>query len=145
LASNGRLGGGMGVAVIRRLLLRWAINAVAIYVAVALVEGLHAQGGWTLYLWLALILGLVNAVIAPVLKVLSCPLILITLGLFTLVINGAMLMVASRIAQALGLGVVVESFWSAILAALVISVVSFGLSALTGLNRREGSRHSERR
>ena len=122
---------------LRRLLLRWIIDSVAVYIAVALVEGLRVESDWTLYVWLALILGLVNAAIAPIMKVLTCPLILLTLGLFTLVINGVMLLVASLIAQVFGLGVVVESLWSAILAALIISVVSFSLSVLTGANRRD--------
>lgn len=121
---------------LRRILLRWIINAVAVYVAMALVGGFGVDGDWTAFFWLAAILGLVNALIAPVMRLLTCPLILVTLGLFTLVINGVMLLVASRIAQALGLGVSVDTFGSAILAALVISVVSYGLSVLTGANRR---------
>jgi len=113
------------------------INAVAIWVAIVIVPGLGAEGGWTVYLWVALILGLVNALIAPVVKVLTCPLILLTLGLFTLVINGAMLWLAGVISRELGLGFYVRDLWAAILGAVVVSVVSFALSVLTGVHREE--------
>jgi putative membrane protein len=105
-----------------------------------LVEGFRIEGGWTVYLWLALFLGLANALIAPLLRLLTCPLILLTLGLFTLVINGVMLLVATRLAQFFGLPVSVDTFGAAILAALIISVVSFLLSALLGLNEEDRRR-----
>lgn len=124
----------------RKALLRWIINAVAIWVAIEIVPGLSADGGWTVYLWLALILGLVNALIAPIIKLLTCPLILLTLGLFTLVINGAMLWLAGVISRELGLGFYVHDLGAAILGALVISVVSFGLNVLTGAQRDERRR-----
>ena len=119
----------------RQALLRWAVNAVAIWVAIIIVPGLSAEGGWTVYLWVALILGLVNALIAPIVKLLTCPLILLTLGLFTLVINGAMFWLAGAISRELGLGFYVHDLWAAILGALVVSVVSFFLSVLTGVRR----------
>jgi putative membrane protein len=120
----------------RRLLLRWVINAVAVYAAIKLVPGISAEGGWTIYLWIALILGLVNAIIAPVIKALTCPLILLTLGLFTLIINGLMLWLASLIGAALGLEFHVDGFLPAFLGGLVISIVSFALSVVTGVNRK---------
>jgi len=123
----------------RRALLRWVINAVAVWAAIVIVPGLSAEDEWTVYLWVALILGLVNALIAPVLKLLTCPLILLTLGLFTLVINGAMLWLAGVISREVGLGFYVRDLWAAILGSLVISAVSLVLSALTGANR-EGRR-----
>ena len=125
----------------RKLLFRWVINAVAVYVAIKVVSGITVEGGWTVYFWVALILGLVNAVIAPVIKTLTCPLILLTLGLFTLVVNGLMLWLTSVIAGGLGIGFYVEDFLAALLGALVISVVSFVLSVLTGVNREERHRH----
>jgi len=124
----------------RKLLLRWVINAVAVFAAIALVPGVSADGGWSVYFLVALILGLVNALIAPVLKLLTCPLILLTLGLFTLVINGAMLWLASSVGAGLGIGFYIDDFWAAFQGALVISVVSFVLSALTGVNREERRR-----
>jgi putative membrane protein len=117
----------------QKLLLRWLINGVALYVAAALVPGIHADGGWPVLVFMALIFGLVNALIRPILKFLTCPLIMLTLGLFTLVINALMLMLASWLGRQLGLGFYVEGFWpAAFLGALVISVVSFVLTMLIG-------------
>jgi len=124
----------------RKLLLRWLINAAAVYAAIMLVEGISVSGGWTVFFWVALILGLVNALIAPLIKLLTCPLILLTLGLFTLVINALMLQLAARIASQVGLGFSVDGFGAAFWGALVISVVSFVLSVLTGVNREERRR-----
>jgi len=121
----------------RKLVLRWVINAAAVYAAIWAVQGIRAEGGPITYFAMALILGLVNAIIAPVIKLLTCPLILLTLGLFTLVINGAMLLLASSIASGLGLAFQVDDFAAAFFGALVISVVSFGLSVLTGINRED--------
>jgi putative membrane protein len=81
-----------------------------------------------------------NAIIAPILKALTCPLILLTLGLFTLVINGLMLWLTSLIAEGLGIGFHVEGFFAALLGALVISAVSFVLSVLLGANYEERHR-----
>jgi len=125
----------------RKLLLRWLINAAAVYVAIRVVNGIAIEGGWSVYFWVALILGLVNAVLAPIIKALTCPLILLTLGLFTLVINGLMLWITSLIAEWFGIGFRVEGFFAAFVGALVISVVSFVLSILTGVNREERRRH----
>lgn len=124
----------------RKLLLRWLINAAAVYAAIMLVEGIGVSGGWTVFFWVALILGLVNALIAPLIKLLTCPLILLTLGLFTLVINALMLQLAAWIASRVGLGFSVDGFGDAFWGALVISVVSFVLSVLTGVNREERRR-----
>lgn len=124
----------------RRFLLRWIVSAASAYVAMRLVAGFRIEGGWTVYFWLALFFGLANALIAPLLKFLTCPLILLTLGLFTLVINGVMLLVATRVAQFFGLPVFVDTFGAAILASLIISVVSFLLSALLGLDREDRRR-----
>jgi len=116
----------------RKLLLRWLINGVALYVAAELVRGIDVRGGWMALAVMALIFGLVNALIRPILKLLTCPLIILTLGLFTLVINALMLMLASWLGRQLGLGFYVAGFWPALLGALVISVVSFGLNLLIG-------------
>ncbi len=124
----------------RKLLLRWLINAAAVYAAIMLVEGIGVSGGWMVFFWVALILGLVNALIAPLIKLLTCPLILLTLGLFTLVINALMLQLAAWVASRVGLGFSVDGFVAAFWGALVISVVSFVLSVLTGVNREERGR-----
>ena len=113
-----------------KFLIRWGINAVALYAAVWLVPGIEFRGDWTGVLWLALISGLLNALVRPVLKFLTCPLIILTLGLFTIVINTVMLLLTSRIGQAFGIGLTVDGFWTAVLGSLVISVVSIIMSII---------------
>ena len=113
-----------------KFFLRWAINAIALYVAVQFVTGVEYQGSWTGLLWLALIIGLLNALVRPVLKLLAFPLIILTLGLFTVVINTIVLMLTSSIGQAFNLGLTVDGFWSALLGSIVISLVSVVLSLI---------------
>ena len=111
------------------LILRWAINAVALYAAIAIVPGLQTSNpNWQAYIWLALIFGLINALVRPILKLLTCPLILLTLGLFTLIINAGMLYLTSRVGQIFGIGLSIESFGAAFLGALVISLISLVLT-----------------
>ncbi len=112
----------------RNLLLRWVINAVALWVAASAVPGIHNDGGWKVLFVVALIFGLVNALIRPLLTLLTCPLIILTLGLFTLVINALMLWLASWLGRQAGLGFYVDGFWAAFLGALVVSIVSWVLS-----------------
>jgi len=112
-----------------RLLARWLVSVVALMAAAWLVPGITVSGrAWLAYAVMAVILSLVNALVRPVLKLLSCPLIILTLGLFLLVINAAMLWLASVIAQALGFGFQVAGFWPAFFGALIVSVVSVLLS-----------------
>jgi putative membrane protein len=113
-----------------KFIIRWAINAVGLYVAVLIVPGIEYRGDWTGVLWLALISGLLNALVRPLLKVLTCPLIILTLGFFTLVINTGMLMLTSWIGQALGIGLTVDGFWTALLGSFVISIVSVIMSVI---------------
>lgn len=107
-----------------KFLIRWAINAVALYVAVLIVPGIQFNGAWTGILWLALIIGLLNALVRPLLKFLTCPLIILTLGLFTILINTVLLLLTSMIGQSFGIGFTVDGFWQALLGSLVISFVS---------------------
>lgn len=113
-----------------KFFIRWGINAVALYVAVLIVPGIEFRGDWTGILWLALIIGLLNALVRPLLKFLTCPLIILTLGLFTIVINTAMLLLTSKIGQALNIGLSVDGFWTAVLGSLVISIVSVIMSVI---------------
>ena len=113
-----------------KFIIRWAINAVALYVAVLIVPGIALRGAWTDVIWLALIFGLLNALLRPLLKFLTCPLIILTLGLFTILINTGMLMLTSRIGQVLGFGLSVDGFWPAVLGSLVISLVSVVMSVI---------------
>jgi putative membrane protein len=121
-------------------LLSLIINAVALLITAWVIPGIHlgaagphpTTNDWVTLLIVALIFGLVNAVIRPILILLSLPLEIITLGLFTFVINAFMLLLTSWIAQGMGLGFRVDKFLSALLGALIISIVSFVLSrALT--------------
>jgi putative membrane protein len=110
----------------RHLLLRLIINAIALFVATRLgIPGLHFEGDWITLVIVAFIFGLVNALLRPLLTVLTCPLIVLTLGLFTLVINAAMLALTGWIAAQLHLGFVVDGFWAAFLGALIVSMVSW--------------------
>jgi putative membrane protein len=104
---------------------------VALFVAAIVVPGIRVEGtAWVAFAVMAVILGLVNAIVRPILKLLTCPLIILTLGLFTLVINGVTLFLAARITQGLGAGYYVDGFIPAFLGALIVSVVSVIGSAL---------------
>lgn len=115
-----------------KLILRWIITALAVAAAAYLLPGIQVSNepsALTTLAVAALLLGLVNALIRPLVTFLSCGLILLTLGLFTLVINALMLWLTSAIAQNwFGIGFVVQDFWSALLGSIIISVVSFFLS-----------------
>ena len=115
-----------------KLLVRWAITSLSLGIAAWLVPGIRvAREGWTVFAGMAIVLGLVNAVIRPLLKLLSCPLIILTLGLFTLVINGITLWLASAIAvHWFHVGFYVDDFWAAFLGAIIVSIVSVVLTAL---------------
>lgn len=114
-----------------RFIIRWAINAVALYAAIALVPGVVPEStNWLSFIWLALIFGLVNALLRPLLTILTCPLIILTLGLFTLLINTLLFYLSGLIGSAFGVGFTVESFWAAFLGGLVVSLVSIALSMI---------------
>ena len=114
-----------------KLLVRWLISALALLAAAWLVPGIRVDGNaWVAYAGMAVVLGLVNAVIRPLLKLLTCPLILLTLGLFVLVVNAVTLLIAARVAAAVGIGFHVEGFLPAFLGALIVSIVTVILSAV---------------
>jgi putative membrane protein len=113
-----------------RFALRWLINGIALYLAIRFVPGIDFVGGWLGLLWLALIFGLVNAFLRPILQFLTCPLIILTLGLFTLVINMAMLKVTELLGNAFGLGLTIDGWWPLFWGSLLISVVSIILSMI---------------
>ncbi len=126
-----------------KLILRWAINAVALWVAITIVPGIHATGGWLALLGLALIFGFVNALFRPLLKFLTCPLIILTLGLFTLLINTLLFWLSGLIGQYFGVGFTVDGFWPAFFGGLVVSLVSMVLTLLVK-DDLEGRRRPER-
>ena len=112
-----------------RLLLRLAMNALALYAAVGTgwIRGIEAQNTqWWAYLVMAVIFVVVNALIKPFLKFLTCPLILLTLGLFSLVINIALFWLTGVLAGLIGggFGFTIETFWAGLLGAIVVSVVN---------------------
>lgn len=108
-----------------RLIIRWFINAVAVWVAANIVPGIMLTDESPVgIIVIALILGLLNATLNPLLKFLTCPFILLTLGLGALLINTLVFWLAGELGQSLGYGFSVEGFWSAFLGALVVSVVS---------------------
>ncbi|MGB9586023.1 MAG: phage holin family protein [Anaerolineales bacterium] len=112
-----------------RFILRLLINAVALYVATRIVPGIYTQNmGWLSWLVLAFVFGLVNSLFGPILKFLTCPLIIVTLGIFTLVINTFLFWLAGRIGELFGAGFQVDGFWAAFLGSLVVSIVSVVLS-----------------
>lgn len=113
----------------QRLILRWAINALALYIAVGTgwVPGIHpASTSGVAILGLALIFTLVNALVRPLLKLLTCPVILLTLGLFTLVINAALFWLTGWIGQQFNIGFTFDEPWYmyALLGSLVVGVVT---------------------
>ena len=111
-------------------LIRLLVNAAALWVATRLVPGVGYDGGALPFLGVALVFGVVNAFLRPVLKLLTLPLIIVTLGFFALVVNGLMLWLTSSLSASLGLGFHVSGFWAAFFGALVVSVVSLILSLL---------------
>jgi putative membrane protein len=115
-----------------KLLIRWVITSFSLFVAAWLVPGIRVEGrGWTVFAAMAIIVGLVNATVRPLLKLLSCPLIILTLGLFALVINGFALWLASAIAVSwFHVGFYVDGFWAAFFGALIVSIVSMILTVL---------------
>jgi putative membrane protein len=132
------------------LIVRWLINAIAIAVTVYFVPGISVGGDSANQLFgidiktllaVSLIFGLINALVRPILKLLSCPLVFLTLGLFIFVINAAMLMLTSAISQDLGLQFYVEDFGTALLGSIVISLISIVLTAVVS----DGDDQRERR
>jgi len=113
---------------VRSVLLHWILNAAALWIAAALVPGLEFTGGPGRLLLLAAVFGLVNSTLRPLLAILTCPLIVVTLGLFTLVINAVMLLVTGWLSESWNLGFSVSGFWAAFFGGLVVGLVSMVLS-----------------
>jgi putative membrane protein len=126
-----------------RLLLRLAINAIALWLAITYVPGIHAEElGWPAILGLALIFGLVNALLRPIIELLTCPLIILTLGLGTLLINTFLFWLTGAIGRTFDIGYTVDGFWPAFLGALVVTVVSIVLNLF--IHDQDRARRRER-
>ncbi|RJP52564.1 MAG: phage holin family protein [Anaerolineaceae bacterium] len=107
-----------------KFLIRWIINSLAVWAAVSFVPGIHWTNDWISLIGLGLILTLVNAIVRPLAKFVGCLPIILTLGLFALVINAGMFWLTGVIGNAFGVGFTVDGFWPAFLGGLVVSVVS---------------------
>lgn len=107
------------------LLIRWLLNGLALLLTAALLEGIKISGPGAA-LMAALVLGIINAVIRPLFLLLTLPLNIISLGLFTFVVNGLMLMIAAGLVR----GFVVSGIFSAIVGSIVLSLISSLLTAL---------------
>jgi putative membrane protein len=115
-----------------KFILRWVINAIALYLAIWLLPGIDLKGGLISIVWLALIFGLINALFRPLLKFLTCPLIILTLGLFTLVINTFLFWLTSVIGQSFGQALIINDpvWWNAFLGGLIVTMVSVAMTMI---------------
>lgn len=111
------------------------INAGALYVAVYLLDGINFTGEWWKLLLVALAFSLLNTYLRPILRILTLPISVITMGIFLLVINAVMLMLTAAISDQLGLDFTVADFGSAFLGAIVVAVVGWILSMFVGVGR----------
>ena len=132
----------------RDFVVRLLINSVALYVAIALMNGngITAESmQWYGYVVLGLIFGVLNAVIKPILKFLTCPLIVLTLGLFTLLINTLMFYAAGWLGETFtGFGFVVDTFWGAFFGGVIVSVASVILTLFLGETEEARKRRKRR-
>jgi putative membrane protein len=122
--------------VLVRLLVRWVVLAVAFMITAWIVSGVEVSGGFGSYLWISLIFGVVNAVIGTLLRLLTLPLMLITLGLFSIVVNAIVLEIVDAITGSLTID---DFFWSAIGAAVILAVVAVLLEFVLALVMRPSS------
>ena len=116
---------------IKRFLQGWVVNTLAVLVATFLLPGISYNNDWRVLLLASLLLGVLNAVVRPVLMLVALPLLILTLGLFMIVINAALLLLVRQIVH----GFEVDGFGSAVLGAIIISVVSLVFNALTGAGK----------
>ncbi len=122
----------------RRLILRWLITTGALYLAVTIVPGLHFTRDLPQLFLVGAVLGLVNGLLRPLLTVLTCPLIVLTLGLWLFAISGLLLLITGWLSQQWGLGFRVDGFWPAFWGGLLIGVVN----AVLSVPRQDGARRA---
>jgi putative membrane protein len=113
-----------------KFLIRYAITVLALVVATFIIPGIRIAdtNAWIAFAVVALILGFLNTIVKPVLELLSIGFIIVTLGIFLLIINAFTLWLSAVIAQAFGIGFYVEGFWAAFWGSIIVSVVSWLLS-----------------
>ena len=112
----------------KQLIVVWAVVAASIWLAAALLPSVEIHGGVGSLLWVALLFGLVNALLGPILRLVSLPLTVLTFGLFALVVNAALLGITAWLTDSLDVG----GFFATIVAAIVISVITAVLSLTAG-------------
>jgi putative membrane protein len=103
-----------------KLLVRWSALAISFWVATSLITGIHVDGGVKTYLWVALLFGLINALLGSLIKLVTLPITFLSFGLFLVIINAAMLQLTARWSDKL----TIDNFWSAIFASVIISFVT---------------------
>lgn len=122
-----------------KFILRVLINAGALFLAVYILRPniVMQNDAWYAYLALGLIFGIVNSVIKPVVMLASCPLIVLTLGLGTLIVNTLLFLLSGWFGTVFNVGFIIpqNQFWYAFLGALIVSVVSFLLNGVFGTNK----------
>jgi putative membrane protein len=111
--------------VILRIVIRWLIIAVAIGLTAALFSGIDIDGGFGTVLWVAVIFGLVNAILGPVVRFVTLPLVILTLGLFALVVNAGLFLLTDALTSKLD----IDGFWPALGGALVVAIIVVVLEA----------------
>jgi putative membrane protein len=125
-----------------KFIIRWVINAIALYAAVMIVPGIQVRTSlseqWMAIVLLALVFGLLNALLRPLLLLLTCPLIILTLGLGTLLINTLLFYLTGWIGTQFGWGLTISGFWAAFFGALVVSIVSILLNLIV---KDDAARH----
>jgi len=125
-----------------KIIIRWIITGVAIFLTAWFLPGFNIEGtnGLIAIAVAAFILGLVNALIRPILVFFSCGCIVATLGLFMVVVNAITLYLTSLICQSLGIGFYIDGFWPAIWGSIIISVISFVLSVILVGDKERGKK-----
>lgn len=126
------------------LILRVMINALSIVIAVKLVEGITFTGEWWKIIIVGAVFGIVNSVIKPIVQFFTIPFIILTLGLFTLIINTLMLALTASLSDTFHLGFQIRGFWPAFWGAIIVSIVSMVLSWITGLRRIRSYKNTDR-
>lgn len=117
-------------AAMTAIFVRWLINTIAIMLAIKFIPGMSFTGQWWGILMVGVIFGLVNTFIRPLIKLFTLPFLILTLGLFTLIINALMLIITSWVSEQFGLGFSVSGFQAAFWGGLTVSIVSMALSCL---------------
>ena len=127
------------------LILRIMINALSIAAAIKIIDGITFTGEWWKMIIIGMIFGIINALLKPLMMLFTLPLIVFTLGLFTLVVNAVLLIFTAALSGPFNLGLHIDGFWSAFWGAIIVSIVSMFLSWITGIKkmkvetyRREG-------